>query len=256
MEPDSPVVPVPTAVITCAVLEDEVRALAQACPAIRRIEILEQGLHNDPPRLRAMLQERIDQVEQDDGIEVIVLGYGLCSRGTEAVVARRCRLVMARAHDCITLLLGCRQRYADYVKEHPGTYWYSLGWNRHHTPPGQDRHDEYFVRYCEKFGPEDARFLMEQEQAWFKSYSRATFVDLGVGPTHEQQQYTRRCADWLNWHYDYQRGDAALMRALLGGPWDDGRFVILEPGQTLRMTADERVVETVPLKVSRQPCSG
>lgn len=243
--------PIPTAVITCAVLEDEIRHFAASCPAVRRIEILEQGLHNDPPKLRIKVQEMVDAVEQDPQIEAIALGYGLCSRGTEGVTTRRCRLVMARAHDCITLLLGCKQRYAEYVKQHPGTYWYSAGWNRHHIPPGKERHDKYYQQYREKFGEEDAQYLMEQEQAWFRSYSRAAFVDLGVGMTEPDQQYTRDCAQWLQWEYDYQRGDGGLLQALLCGPWDAERFIVLEPGETLKMTADERVVETVQLKVSR-----
>lgn len=243
--------PIPTAVITCAVLEDEIRHFAASCPGVRRIEILEQGLHNDPPKLRVKVQEMVDAIERDAEIEAIALGYGLCSRGTEGVVSRRCRLVMARAHDCITLLLGCKDRYAEYVKQHPGTYWYSVGWNRHHIPPGKDRYDKYYQQYCEKFGEENAQYLMEQEQAWFQSYSRAAFVDMGVGSTAGDQQYTRDCAQWLKWDYDYQRGDGGLLRDLLGGPWDDERFIVLEPGQTLRMTADDRVVETVQLKVSR-----
>ena len=49
------------------------------------------------------------------------------SRG---VHAQRCRIAITRAHDCITLLLGSKERYAEYVAQHPGTYWYSAGWNR------------------------------------------------------------------------------------------------------------------------------
>ena len=242
---------VPTAVITCAVLEDEVRHLAADCPGVRRVEIMEQGLHNDPPKLRTRVQEMIDAIEQDAAVEAIVLGYGLCSRGTEGVSTRRCRLVMARAHDCITLLLGSKERYAEYVKRNPGTYWYSIGWNRHHVPPGRERYEKHLAQYREKYGEENAQFLMDEEQAWFKSYSRAAFVDMGIGATLADQHYTRECANWLNWEYDYQPGNRALLRALLGGPWDDDRFIVLEPGQTLKMTADDRVVEAVQVKVSR-----
>ncbi|MDP7136552.1 MAG: DUF1638 domain-containing protein, partial [Candidatus Poseidoniia archaeon] len=45
------------------------------------IELLEQGLHNEPQRLQRELQEAIDRVEADHPeAQVIVLGYGLCSR--------------------------------------------------------------------------------------------------------------------------------------------------------------------------------
>jgi len=36
--------------------------------------------------------------------------------------------VVPRAHDCITLLLGSKERYAKLFGERPGTYWYSAGW--------------------------------------------------------------------------------------------------------------------------------
>jgi hypothetical protein len=158
---------------------------------------LPQGLHNDPPQLQRELQAMIERVEDETHVEFIVLGYGLCSRGTEGVKAKRAKLVMARAHDCITLLLGCRKRYADYASRFPGTYWYSPGWNRHHVPPGEQRYQILLRQYTEKFGADNAEFLMETEQHWFKTYDRATYVDIGVGVTEEDLAYTKACAEWL-----------------------------------------------------------
>lgn len=233
------------AVITCAVLETEIEHLAAGMPHIVGVFKLPQGLHNDPPKLRRDLQAMIDDVERTTEAEAIVLGYGLCSRGTEGVSARRCRLVLARAHDCITLLLGCRKRYFDYVSRHPGTYWYSPGWNRHHIPPGEERFLLLRAQYVEKYGEDNAEFLMETEQNWFQTYDRATYVDLGVGATELDIEYTKACANWLKWDFDRQHGEAELLSDLLAGRWDDERFLVLEPGQTLRMTADESVIEAV-----------
>lgn len=233
------------AVITCAVLEVEIEHLARLAPNLRRIERLPQGLHNTPNDLRLRLQEAIDTVEEDPAVATIVLGYGLCSRGTEGVTSRRCRIVIPRAHDCITLLLGDKDRYARYVDEHPGTYWYSPGWNKHHVPPGKRRFDLLRNQYVQRYGEDNADFLMQTEQAWFKEYSRAVWVDLGIGRSEEDVQYTRECAAWLGWDFDDQKGDPALLRALLEGPWDETRFLTLQPGQTLKMTADERIVEAV-----------
>lgn len=235
------------AVITCAVLEDEVRCFAARSPAVVHVEIIEQGLHNEPPRLRQRLQQAVDHVERSTDAEAIVLGYGLCSRGVEGVVTRRCRLVVARAHDCITLLLGSRRRYAEYVAAHPGTYWYSPGWNRHHTPPGPRRYEMLRDEYARKYGADNAEFLLETETHWMKTYNRATYVDLTVGATDADVQYTRDCAAWLGWSFDRVRGDPALLRALLSGRWNEDDFLVLEPGQSLRMTADDRVIEPAPV---------
>lgn len=232
------------AIIYCAVLEDEIESFAKGLSHIVRLDKLPQGLHNEPDKLRSNLQSIVDEIERDNPeVEAIVVGYGLCSRGTEGVITKRCQFVVPRAHDCITLLLGSKERYAQYVKDHPGTYWYSPGWNRHHIAPGKERYETLRAQYVERFGEEDADFLMEEEQHWFSTYDRATFVDLRVISSEPDQAYTQECAKWLGWNYDRQEGDPGLMRSLVSGVWPEEQFLVMEPGQSLRMTVDERVIE-------------
>ncbi len=236
-----------TVVVACAVLEDEVNHFAGRLPYVVHVELLRQGLHNEPPRLRRELQAAVERVESGWRPEVVALGYGLCSRGVEGVHASSATLVLARAHDCMTLLLGSSQRYLDYVRQNPGTYWYSPGWNRHHLPPGPERYETVFRQYVEKYGRDNAEYLMQVEHRWYQTYNRATFVDLGVTDVTADLDYTRRCAEWLGWTFDRQRGDPKLLHDLLAGPWDDQRFVLAPPGYTFRLTGDSRIVEAVPL---------
>ncbi len=236
------------AVVLCAVMELEIEHFVNGSSNIVHIEKMEQGLHNEPDRLKRELQAAIDRIEAEDKADVIVLGYGLCSRGTEGLLPKRCRLVIPRAHDCITLLLGSKERYAQYVAEHPGTYWYSPGWNKHHIPPGKERYEKLRNEYVQKYGEDNADYLMECEQTWFKTYDRATYVHLTVGATEQDKSFTRECADWLDWSYDEQSGDPALVRALVEGDWDTERFLIVEPGQTNRMTGDDQIIKAVEVE--------
>jgi len=229
-------------VVACRVIEDELRAAASASAAEVAFTWLEQGLHNEPDRLREALRHAVDDAERSPG-DAVVLGYGLCSRGIEGVTTRTRPMVVPRAHDCITLLLGCRHRYADYTAAHPGTYWYSPGWNRCHTPPGPERRQALLDRYTRAFGEDNAAYLVEVEQGWMTAYNRATYVHLSVGATDGDRAYTRRCADWLGWDYDEQAGDPGLLRALLAGDWDDDRFLVLPAGHTPRVVTDGRVIE-------------
>ena len=233
------------AVISCAVLELEVEHFVKELGQPVHLVNLPQGLHSEPEKLRRELQVAIDQVEAMPHVQNIALAYGLCSRGVEGVRARRCRLAIPRAHDCITILLGDRERYSKYVQLNPGTYWYSPGWNKHHIPPGKERYEKLLQEYTEKYGAENAEYLMETEQHWFGTYNRATYVDLGVGATEADLKYTHECAQWLEWTFDRQHGDPGLLKALVAGDWDERRFLVLEPGQTIRMTADGRIIEAV-----------
>ena len=91
---------------------------------------------------------------------------------------------------------------------------------------------------------------MSSEQAWFKSYSVGTYVDTGLtstGGVARDIAYTKKCTEWLNWNFDRQHGSPALMAALLDGPWDADKFLVLEPGQSARMTPDEHIVTAVGL---------
>jgi len=234
------------AVITCDVLTDEVRHFCRDFPQVKLIEVIEQGLHNTPDLLRQRLQETVSRVEENTAIDEIVLVYGLCSRGIEGVSPRRCRMAVARAHDCITLLLGSKERYAQYLQEHPGTYWYSGGWNRCHVPPGKERVETLRRDYVEAYGEENADYLMEMEQDWLRAYNLAAFVDLGVASTDADALYTKQCADWLGWNFDQQKGDPKLLRDLLSGEWDEERFLVLQPGETVRFTVDESILAATP----------
>lgn len=239
------------ALITCDVLRDEFAALTATRPHVVHVELMQQGLHNTPQILQQTLRDTVRALEQKINCAAIVLGYGLCSRGIENVSTQRALLVVPRAHDCITLLLGSKERYARYVAEHPGCYWYSPGWNRCHTPPGPERYEKLREQYAQKYDPDDVDFLMENEQHWFKAYNRATYVDIGIGATPQDIAYTQRCAQWLGWDFDRQQGDPALLCELLDGPWHAERFLVLQPGQTATMTADESVIRAIGLPDQR-----
>ena len=262
------------AVIACSVLMEEVECFARGLPHVAQIVYLPQMLHNEPMRLRRELQAAVSACEADAAVDVIALAYGLCSRGVEGLRHARCPIVIARAHDCVTLYLGSKERYADYLKRHPGTYWYSPGWIREKAPPGPERTAALREKYAAQFEPDDVEYLLEQEKLWMANYSRAAYVGLGpeAGEQAQQAEYTRHCAACLGWDFEHVRGDASLMRDLfLGGPggagesngkggasgnsgahggggwWDAERFLVVPPGHGIELVPDESVIKTVPL---------
>ncbi len=234
------------AVIACDVLEDEVRHLAAGLCHVGSLIFMPQGLHNEPVRLQRELQAAVARAEADPSVDAIALVYGLCSRGVENLRLERCPLVIARAHDCVTLFLGDKDRYAAYLREHPGTYWYSPGWIKSHAPPGPERTEKLRREFAEKFDAEEVEYLMEMEAHWIANYNRAAYVGLGIGETQKDRDYTKRCAACLGWDYDQVHGDPSLLRALLAREWDERRFLVVPPRHVIRLTADDSIVRAEP----------
>jgi hypothetical protein len=236
-------------IIACHVLWREISYYASQSSDVFDIEFLEQGLHCVPDQLRDSVQQAIDAA--GDNYDAILLGYGLCSNGIEGIVARDTKLVVAKGHDCITYLLGSKERYREYFDANPGTYWYSPGWIDTGTQPSQERYERTHAEYVEKYGEDNADYLMGAEQGWFREYSSAAYVDLGFGDNRQHKQFTKTCAEWLKWKYEELTGDPSLILRFLAGDWKAEDFLVVEPGQTILASHDDAVLKaTVPVEKS------
>ncbi len=238
--------PPPTAVVACAVFEAEVRAFATGLSHLVSLTFLPQSLHNEPATLNVALRQTVAAIEADTQAEVIVLVYGVCSRGIERIPLRRCRMIVPRAHDCITLLLGSKERYRHYQKTNPAIYWYSPGWNARDAVPGPRRHQRLQAEYTAKFDEDEAAYLLAMEKELHAPYTTAAYVDLGIGDAATNIAYTQQCACWMGWDFERVSGDPRLLLDLLSGAWDDERFLSVQPRQWIQLSLDDRVIESIP----------
>ncbi|MHC4529263.1 MAG: DUF1638 domain-containing protein [Planctomycetota bacterium] len=198
------------------------------------IVLMPQGLHNEPDRLRREVQEALDRTCDAKGgaYDASLLGYGLCSNGIVGLSAK-IPIIVPRGHDCITLLLGSKEKYQQYFDSHRGVYWYSPGWIENNVQPSKERYEETLKEYEQKYGKDNAEYLMQTEQSWMKEYNWATYVDWGLADSDRYRQYTKQCAEYLGWNYDELKGEPGLMQRLLDGDWSDNEFVIVKPGQRI-----------------------
>ncbi|MDO8585604.1 MAG: DUF1638 domain-containing protein [Armatimonadota bacterium] len=239
--------------VACEVFFREVCHFAASSKNIFDITFVPFGLHCSPEQLRARLQQEIDSVEPG-GCDVVALAYGLCSGGASGLTAGQVPLVLPRAHDCITLFLGSRERYDQEFSGNPGTYYYTSGWIERADGEVQqgnivelkerDR-DRRFEDYKEKYGEDNALFLIEQESRWLSNYNRAAFINTGLGDVEGYRRFTARVAATHGWANEEIEADARLIRRLIDGDWNEQGFLVVPPGRSIAQSFDGFVVKTV-----------
>ena len=220
--------------IVCKVMQREAYFCAAKSVNVVDIVLMPQGLHNEPDKLRAQVQKELEATTDIQGREydAVILGYGLCSNGIVGL-STRIPMIVPRGHDCVTLLLGSKEKYKEYFDSHRGIYWYSPGWIENSDQPGKERYEKTLNDYREKYGDDNAEYLMELEEGWMNEYSWATYVDWSLAGSEKYKQFTKDCAEYLGWNYDEIDGDASLVQRLVDGIWKDEEFLIVEPGKKI-----------------------
>lgn len=237
--------------IACDVLARPVYLGAAHSPHIVDVILERFGLHIKPAELHTKLQAHIDKAGDDDVYDAVILAYGLCGKATDGLRAGKIPLVIPRAHDCITLFLGGRERYNDQFQACPGTYWYVQDFIERgeveETPlsiGGNTMADEevVYAEYVEKYGKDNADYLIEVMGTWQAHYERAAFIDMALGEEEGVAEKARQAAEKYGWHFERLAGDLILIRRLLFGDWDAEDFLVLQPGQMIEMVGGDEVV--------------
>ena len=243
--------------IACEVLARPLYQIAAISPNVIDIQLVTRSLHDEPSRMRAKLQKKIDLMEER-GYDAVVFGYGLCGNGTVGLQARSVPLVIPRVHDCITLLLGDIKRYNDEFKKIPGTYWYSQDFAERADETGKFCtlgliSDEDLARQYEAFlthyGKENADYLIETLGGWQRRYQRAAFIDMGVVTPNGYKDKLQTDADQRGWAFEMMAGNLKILQGLLDGDWEkkeNKSYIIIPPGHTVDITYDKHVFRCTP----------
>ena len=233
-------------VLACEVLAREVFHCAARSTNTFDIELYTQGLHDNANVCRETLQPRIDAAS-DGPYGAIVLAYGLCNNAVVGIEARQVPLVIPRAHDCITLFLGSKERYQTLFSQRPGTYYYTSGWLEYpdrggdrvpYDPKSGLQRPEHFQfeALVEQYGEDNAQFLWESMGAWKTHYTHGAYIAYPwLADLPFADRVRQICADNA-WEYLELEGDLSLLQRLLDGQWDDAAFLRVGPGQ--RIAAD------------------
>jgi len=256
-------------VIACEVVARELYACAARARCSVDVTLLPQGLHDNSDTLRGRLQAMIDAVDPER-FDALLLGYGLCNNSLSGVRAGHVPMIVPRAHDCITLLLGSKVRYAKLFAECPGTYWFSSGWlecrdrRGERIDPRQNsglgplyktiNADDLVARY----GKEIGQYLSEFMGHWEGRYTRGVLIRFDFDRDLRHDVEVRRLCQERGWRFEEVPGDISLLQAACNGQWDEARFLTVAPGQAVRPCYDDAILsaepcQSTPPKEERRP---
>ncbi len=229
--------------ISCNVFQREACwAVAQAPQAID-LEFLELGEHANSANLRGKLQAAIDAADATDRYQAILLLFGVCGNATVGLQAGKTMLVMPRAHDCCTILLGSRKKFQEEFGAAPSTPFSSSGYVERgsyfmRTDDGLNTvaYGNVLAEYEQKYGKENAQYIWETlhpKDANQSQNHRAVFIDLPQTAHLRLAERFQEEAQKAGKEYQRMQGDIRLIRDLIWGRWNPEDYLLVKPGERI-----------------------
>ncbi len=240
--------------IACEILSREIFYCAARALNTVDLTLLTEGLHDNSDVCREQLQAHIDSADADK-FGALLLGYGLCNNSTVGIRAVRVPTVVARAHDCITLFLGSKERYAKLFAQQPGTYYHTSGWLEYESRGGKRVDYSHksglakrmvFEELVDKYGEENARYLIETMSNWEVNYTHGALIQFPFTRKLGLAAKVQAICKEKGWEYCEIKGSLRLIQDGLDGRWDPKRFLVLQPGEEIRARYDDEIIESAP----------
>lgn len=245
-------------VIACEIAAREIYHCAAQSLNTVSIDLFTQGLHDNSDVMRRTLQEHLDALEVSK-FDAVLLGYGLCNNGIVGLRAPAgIEMIVPRAHDCITFLLGSKERYADQFENRPGTYYFSSGWLEYPDRKGDKPElmqnsglGQSYARYrdyqklVEQYGEDNAKYLMEFMSQWQEHYTHGALIDFDFVEHLGLDRKVQEICMEKGWEFLRLQGKLDLIQDWLDGRWDDEQFLRVPPGHVIEADYRGGIVKAV-----------
>lgn len=212
---------VKTCIIACSMVREELQQAMADTACTYPVTWLDAGLHNYPERLNQTLQRALDQVT---GYDRVLLCYGFCGNSIAGIHAGDFEVILPKADDCLTILLGSQKRRLE-ISQDGGTYFLTKAW----IHGERNLLTEY--RYAvEKYGEKRGKRIFA---TMFGHYKQLGLLDTGCDPMEEVSEEAQDMADLLELPCRRIPASIQRLRDLLTGPWPPEWFLHLVPGEAL-----------------------
>lgn len=212
-----------TVVLACNTIRDEIEKAAFETGCDHPFRWVESGLHLRPESLRHRLQEELDSISEADRV---LLGFGYCGNAVTGLIGRNYELVMPRADDCISLLLGSQEN-RELCSKSGGIYFLTKGWLE-----GENNIWREYQAVLARFGPErtDRVYRKMLAHYQFLGVIETGAYDLGV-----MLPLVSQIASTLKLQTRMLPGSDQYLKRLLSGPWNEDEFLVLPPNTRIEL---------------------
>ena len=243
--------------IACNVFFREICMETAQSPHVFDLEFTEKGDHDRPDALRDLIQEKINAASAAGKYDAVLLAFGLCGNALAGITGGNIRLVIPRAHDCCTIFLGSKKRFAQYFGDNPSRPFSAAGYRERgdSLSRSSDAHNvlglnKTYEEYVKLYGEENAQYLMETLSP-AKDIGKETEIFYIDMPDTEFLMYAEKCkaeAEADGKTFTCVKGDRRLIRSLVNpeeNRWNSEDYLIVEPGQKITAVYDwEEVMRT------------
>jgi hypothetical protein len=245
--------------IACNVFQREACWCLSKTPHLVDPVFVELGMHVNPSHLRSRLQALIDEEDAlDIRHDAILLLYGLCGNAGVGLVSRRTPLVIPRAHDCATVLLGSVARYEEVFGKNPSRPFSSLGYlergmETYRTEGGFfGTTGDTYETYVERYGEDNAKYIWQTLHP-VREDEPALFIDLPETSTPEAMERARARLEEDGTARDWkvESGNIRMIHQLINGDWPEEEYLLVPPFHVTQGVYDLKQViaaEAIPLE--------
>jgi hypothetical protein len=209
-----------TFIITCKTLEEELTLAMKNTGLEYPVEYIESGLHERPKKLAEAVEEKLAEVKADR----ILMCIGQCGNALIGLNSGPFEIVLPKVDDCLSLLIGSTRKKAALSLE-DRAFFLTKGWLK-----GESTIMSQFKRSVEEYGEDIALSIIE---TLYANYRTMGLIDTGTSPIDELWAQTEEVSWLLKFDRKVYPGTIAYIEQLLTGPWDDGRFIVKKPGETI-----------------------
>lgn len=182
---------------------------------------LEISQHNQPKKLAKAIQLEIDRSDENEFDKIIIL-YGVCGGALMALKAHSIPLIVIKVHDCMSILLGSKERFERLTENNK-----SIGWSCYALKKANYTNDS-LLKWQSYYDEETIAYLKEM-----LSIDVSYYISLNI-PLDDE---------YLDSEKQVLTGDLKFLEKIIN--LKSNEIVDVYPGQRIVLSIDDNVIKIV-----------